>query len=204
MIYLGTNIRELRIRKGITQEQLSYELGVSAQSISRWETGTTYPDIIMLPVIASFFEVSIDSLIGYSKECTTEERESFFNSTRGLNTDDRIEKYREMLKKYPNDVKLQLGLTGLLYGEWKKENDEQLEKEISILCNRILNSNDAGMQCGAKRFLALIARKKGDIEQAMNYVNELPSVCCGREIMALQILKQMSFREAMSEFLEDL
>lgn len=46
MLYLGTNIKENRLRKGYTQEQLAYELGVSSQTVSRWETGTTYPYIV--------------------------------------------------------------------------------------------------------------------------------------------------------------
>ena len=70
MLYLGTNIKENRLRKGYTQEQLAYELGVSSQTVSRWETGTTYPDIVMIPIIAELFDISIDSLMGYAKECS--------------------------------------------------------------------------------------------------------------------------------------
>ena len=60
MIYLGINIKEYRLKRGYTQEQLAYELGVSSQTVSRWENGTTYPDIVMLPVLADFFNISID------------------------------------------------------------------------------------------------------------------------------------------------
>lgn len=41
MLYLGTNIKENRLKKGYTQEQLAYELGVSSQTVSRWETGVS-------------------------------------------------------------------------------------------------------------------------------------------------------------------
>ena len=77
MLYLGTNIKEHRLKKGYTQERLAYELGVSSQTVSRWETGTTYPDIVMLPIIAALFDTSIDNLMGYAKECSTKEREEF-------------------------------------------------------------------------------------------------------------------------------
>lgn len=77
MIYLGENIKEYRLKKGYTQEQLAYELGVSSQTVSRWETGATYPDILILPVIAELFETTIDNLMGYAKECSTAEREAF-------------------------------------------------------------------------------------------------------------------------------
>ena len=42
------------MREGLTQEQLAFNLGVSPQTISRWENGTTYPDIVMLPIIADY------------------------------------------------------------------------------------------------------------------------------------------------------
>ena len=89
MLYLGTNIKEYRLKKGYTQEQLAYELGVSSQTVSRWENGATYPDIVMLPVIAELFDTSIDHLMGYARECSTAEREAFFKK---VNTLSRLEK----------------------------------------------------------------------------------------------------------------
>lgn len=203
MVYLGINLKELRMKKGLTQEQLAYEFGVSSQSISRWENGSTYPDIVMLPVIASYFNVSIDTLVGYARECTGEERELFFAHVRGMNRQEQIVQYREMLKKYPNDIHFQFGLAGVLFGVWKKEHDADTEREITLLCHRILRSGDAGMQCGANRCLALIAKEHGDTELAMKYVNALPSVLCGRELMAMQIKLDMSFNDAVRKFAED-
>lgn len=201
MLYLGTNIKEFRLKKGYTQEQLAYELGVSSQTVSRWENGTTYPDIVMLPIVAELFDTSIDSLMGYAKECSTAERESFFKSMHALETDEKIGQYREMLRQYPNDTYLQFGLANLLYGLVKKKDDSEIEQEIHMLCHRILHSNLPDMQCGAKRLLALLSAKHGDIDDVMKYVNELPSVYCGREIMAAQILQDISFREAVKKWL---
>ena len=78
IICLGENIRMLRTEKGLTQEQLGYELGVSGQAVSRWENGATYPDISMLPLIADYFSVSLDDLMGRGKELSAEERDAFF------------------------------------------------------------------------------------------------------------------------------
>lgn len=202
MLYLGTNIKEYRLKKGYTQEQLAYELGVSSQTVSRWENGMTYPDIVMLPIIAELFDTSIDNLMGYAKECSTIEREDFFVEVRTLETSERIMRHREMLQKYPNDTYLQFSLANLLYYKLvKKYDDVEAEQEIRLLCYRILHSNLPDMQCGAKRLLALISAKNGEVEEAMKYVNELPSVYCGREIMAEQILHGLSFREAMDKWL---
>ena len=57
------NLKTLRTEKGMTQDMLAENLGVSAQSVSRWETGVTYPDIELLPIIASLFGVSVDTLL---------------------------------------------------------------------------------------------------------------------------------------------
>lgn len=61
---LGENIRRLRRARDLTQEQLADRLGVTYQSVSRWEVGTAYPDIELLPAIADIFSVSVDELLG--------------------------------------------------------------------------------------------------------------------------------------------
>lgn len=65
---IGTNIRALRRKHHITQEQLAEKLGVSYQSVSRWENDTCYPDMELLPALARIFSVSIDRLLGVSEE----------------------------------------------------------------------------------------------------------------------------------------
>lgn len=200
MIYLGANIKEYRLKKGYTQEQLAYELGVSSQTISRWETGATYPDIVMLPVIAELFGTTIDNIMGYAKECTTTEREAFFAKVNTLDSTEKIACYREMLQQYPNDTILQFSLANLLYGLVKWQNNADAEQEIRLLCNKILHSNRPDMLCGAKRLLAFLSAKAGNTEEAMRYVNELPSVYCGREIVAEQILHGLSFKDALNKW----
>jgi transcriptional regulator with XRE-family HTH domain len=67
---IGEKIAELRKAKNMTQEELSSVIGVSAQSVSKWENNATMPDIMLLPVISDIFEVSLDTLFGKSKEKT--------------------------------------------------------------------------------------------------------------------------------------
>ncbi len=56
------NLRRLRSEKGMTQEQLAQVLGVSVQSVSRWECGNTLPDVMLLPEIARLYHVTVDDL----------------------------------------------------------------------------------------------------------------------------------------------
>lgn len=64
---IGNIIRDRRRAMDLTQEQLAERLGVTCQSVSRWENGQTYPDIEFLPVLADLFEISLDELMGHTK-----------------------------------------------------------------------------------------------------------------------------------------
>ena len=68
-INISKNIAELRKKKGITQEQLATALNISPQAVSKWETGTSQPDVQTLPLIADYFGVGIDYLF-YGNEYT--------------------------------------------------------------------------------------------------------------------------------------
>lgn len=64
MIHIGATIKKLRKENNITQDALAKFLGVSYQSVSKWEREESYPDIMFLPAIASFFNVTTDLLLG--------------------------------------------------------------------------------------------------------------------------------------------
>ena len=65
---LGTKIKILRQKAGLTQEMLANELGVSFQSVSKWENHICAPDIMLLPKLSVFFGVTIDELFDLTKE----------------------------------------------------------------------------------------------------------------------------------------
>ena len=54
---------ELRKAKGLSQEELGNELGVSRQTVSKWELGQSYPDFQKLVILSDFFNISLDKLI---------------------------------------------------------------------------------------------------------------------------------------------
>ncbi len=60
---INKQISELRKKEGITQEELAGRLGVTNQSVSKWESGQCCPDIALLPDIAAVFRVSVDELL---------------------------------------------------------------------------------------------------------------------------------------------
>ena len=62
---IGSVIMSKRKALGYTQQALADKLNVSFQAVSKWENGTNYPEMEMLPVIANVLDTSIDSLLGY-------------------------------------------------------------------------------------------------------------------------------------------
>ena len=188
LVCLGENIRSLRIANGITQEQFGYELGVSAQAVSRWENGATYPDITMLPMIADFFDVTLDELMGRGRELESNEREAFFQTMREMHSRGEIENileaYDKMLQKYPNDAYLLHGKANVLYySRFKTSQDLSAANEIISLCNKINCSNKVGMQCGANALLVRVYARIGQLEEARKLANGLPSFEVGRELL---------------------
>ncbi len=65
---IGNKIKQLRQRAGMTQEQLAGRVGVSAQSVSKWENQISMPDIVLLPILAEEFGVSVDELFDLTVE----------------------------------------------------------------------------------------------------------------------------------------
>ena len=97
---LGKKIRNLRFKAGLTQEQLAEKLGIGAQSVSKWETAATMPDITMLPLLAEVFGVTIDDLF----DLTAEQR--FHRIENRLDLEDRLP--QDVFLEYEGFLKSQL------------------------------------------------------------------------------------------------
>lgn len=73
---IGRFLRELRVGRGLTQEQAAAELGVSARTVSRWETGANLPDLEVLVCLADFYGVGIREVLdGRREDCAVDPQE---------------------------------------------------------------------------------------------------------------------------------
>lgn len=66
----GENLQKLRKERGISQEQLAEQLGVTRQSVSKWESGASYPEMDKIVAICNIFHCDMDVLI--NKDITEE------------------------------------------------------------------------------------------------------------------------------------
>ena len=80
MEQIKNKIKELRISKKLTQQQLADKLHVTKQAISKWEKGKSIPDITSVELLSSFFGVSVDYLVNdgaeIKHETTTADRKN--------------------------------------------------------------------------------------------------------------------------------
>lgn len=102
---IGDNIRTLRRSNDMTQEQLADKLGVTYQSVSRWENGVAYPDIELIPAIADIFGTSADKLLGMPEEEKIKRAKALIENfcTATYETPNDTEKLSAMLREIRRD-----------------------------------------------------------------------------------------------------
>ena len=127
-------MKTLRKQRGLTQEQIAETLGVSCQAISKWETGGSFPDISLLPVIADYYGVSIDYLLGHDTGKRMEEID------RVLKDGFTQEELDEAKKGYTDYRAINRSQDGIVASQWialmkegrdwteSKENDEKIRR----------------------------------------------------------------------------
>lgn len=111
---IGKILQGLRKAKGVTQEQLSEILGVSCAAISKWENEQMYPDISFFPILARYFNVSIDCLFGFSNELTEKEYNDLKKECTELFAQKQystgMEKIKTLCYLFPTNDKLKIDL----------------------------------------------------------------------------------------------
>ena len=88
---LAGNIRDMRKARGITQTELAQSLSVTPQSVSRWETGQAYPDVVLLPKIAKYFDVTLDELMLGLESSLTIYKKEFAEASKAVHSENTLE-----------------------------------------------------------------------------------------------------------------
>ncbi|MBR3555225.1 MAG: helix-turn-helix transcriptional regulator [Oscillospiraceae bacterium] len=165
-IRIGAKIVALRHEQRVTQDMLAVSLGVTPQAISRWESENGYPDIELLPAIASFFSVSIDELLGYRQSEREKELTSIHAEIKRLKEvgtiEERIRFARESLIRFPGDDMIKEELAISLYFQWSEKREEAARIEAEALFKSVME-NSANLDLKYDAVFSLIAiYKKGE------------------------------------------
>lgn len=135
---IGRKIRDFRLAKGITQETLAQQLGVTAQAVSRWENGATMPDILLLPELSAYFGVRIDDFFELSDEVQLERISNMTETEEFIPQADfeHAERYlKDRLAFSPEDVRSLTALAALY-----NHRAEGYHRRAEALCKRALEA----------------------------------------------------------------
>ena len=190
MMYLSANLKKYRIMKELTQEDVAEYLGITAQSVSKWERGESCPDITLLPALANIFETSVDLLLGMDTIRADETRRNIHKTAvEHQQSGDyaMAEKtYREALLIYPNDPGMILGLAGTLALKGSTaEAIELMEKGLPLSANEKQKATIRATLC----FLYL---KAGLEDKANRLASQLPHMRESREVIQPLIQQELS------------
>ena len=146
---IGENIRRLRRGLDMTQEQLADKLGVAYQSVSRWENGTTYPDMEFLPVLSRIFGVTVDELLGMEENKKKEQIGERYHKFAELCDGGRIEEILSLMRELRRDCITDPALARYLWqlfgcvhwGSNAVKNHPDVLSELRITAKEILDGN---------------------------------------------------------------
>lgn len=191
--YLSENLKKYRILKNLTQENVAEYLGITPQSVSKWERGDSYPDITFLPALANIFETSIDVLIGMDTIRAEKTRyeihktASKFQQAGDYNSAEQV--YRNALLIYPNKPGMISGLAGVLALQEKSEEAiELMERGLPLSINEKQKATIRAVLC----FLYL---KCGQTQKADDLASRLPHTRESREVIQPLITSRIEEKE---------
>lgn len=227
---LGNTIRELRRRDGRTQESLAQALGVTAQAVSRWEAGGSYPDMELIPGIANYFSVTIDELFGYHNDRETRidaiirQVEGYHIKARSDDgwVEDCLALLREGLVEFPQNERLLITLADTLseagwrrHREWchydaegymqhsydvHRKNSYWVES-IRISEQLAAHARDPQIVTRAQHILVLLYRNMGEQEKAIACARRLPGMKNCRELLLASAADGKEQARFIGEFL---
>lgn len=196
-LYIGENLKKQRKLKNLTQEQLADILGVSFQSISKWERGEVYPDIELLPTIAEYFSITTDELMGMkeirdSADVKNIIDKSKYNMSKGL-IEENIKLLSEAVKIHPNNYELLSKYAiNLTFVDIDRESEEYRQNNLKAanIAERILaECTDPEIRNIMQGELCNYYQNLGESAKALEAADKLPPMWKGSELIKMNILK---------------
>ena len=193
MLHLPENLKKYRLLKNLTQEDVAEYLGITAQSVSKWERGESYPDITFLPALANIFETSVDLLIGMDTIRAEETRYTIHKKAvayqRCGDYNSAEQTYRDALLIYPNKPGMILGLASTL--ALKGNTNEAIE----LMERGLPLSSNEKQKATMRAALCFLYLKAGREDSANRLASELPHTRESREVIQPLIQQGLSEME---------
>lgn len=204
-LYIGQNLKNFRKARNLTQEEVAKHLGISFQSISKWERNDGYPDITMLPVLAHYYGVTIDELIGMneleSAQALEEINKQWEENRSNNNHSANVQLMRDTLKLYPNNALLLVQLSASLerLDGTESEKQEYLRQSIEVQEQIISYCDDSEVRGSVLFNIAHAYYRYGDYDKALAYAEKLPNAYKSRENALVLILADEARKNAVAK-----
>ena len=180
---INETIRSRRKQLGLTQEQVASRLGVTATAVYKWEVGSCYPDITLLPALARLLGVDLNTLLCFQEDLSDEEIAAFANEVfykmqqEGFAAGFALAMQR--VREYPNCDRLLSMIGGILKGGLlmfavPQEEQQPYREEIDRIYRRLLNSEDEDVRQSAYSMIISDCIVGERFEQAQQLLDELP------------------------------
>lgn len=180
-LQIPENLKRLRKERGNTQDDLANHLRISVQAVSKWERGDGFPDITLLPFIASFYEVTVDEILGCHALRKQEELDAFKEKEHQLihqgKRKEGLALCREMQRKYPNEPEVLYYLMHELFAVDSTANGA----EVIDIAAKLLGKGSSEHQYGAIQMLAFTHSALGNQEKAVEYAKMVP---CNKDLLS--------------------
>lgn len=186
-LLIGENIKRIRRERNLTQEEVAAHLGISFQSISKWERGDGYPDITMLPALSNYFGISVDELLGMSEIAKNDQYNEINrmwdeNNKKGLHHEN-VALMRQSLKTFPNNdlflVQLSTSLEKL--DGTDEEKLKYLRESIAVQEQILRYGEDSEVRGATLYNICFAYRKIGEYDKALEQAKKLPNLYKARE-----------------------
>ena len=183
---IGSIIKKLRHERDMTQEQMADFLGITAQAVSRWETGASMPDIMQLPALANIFGVTTDHLLGVDVAANRERirkitNDTYFNYSAKGHKVEAVNILREALKEFPNSYEIRKSLMRALGdcedtpGSIGYSNKDELLDDVIAMGEKILEEcTDDGIRHSTIQTLCYIYPRRNAIDKAIALAKKMP------------------------------
>ncbi len=194
-LIIGEKLKKLRRSKDLTQEEVATHLGISFQAISKWERGEGYPDITMLPILANYYQVTVDELIGMDEISSAKKLDAinllWKENRQAEKHRENVALMRDALKSYPNNALLLIQLSASLerLDGTESEKREYLKESIAVQEQILRYCDDSDVRGAALFNIADAYYRYGNYEKALEYANKLPNLFKTRETALVRILK---------------
>ncbi len=191
---MSDRLRQLRRVRGLTQEELASHLGISYQAISKWERGESYPDITMLPILAHYFSVTVDHLMGMdtaARQAAYDEINRQWEENRRLGRHkENVELMQQSLREYPNDSLLLVQLSASLerLDGTPEERAIYLRESIAVQEQILRYGEDSAIRGSVMYNICYAYWKNGERDEALCQARKLPNLFKARENALLAFL----------------